>query len=565
MIVTAASVLGATLSAMLAAADSTPSCRGRRIAAVAIDAERPAFRGTASKWRMIAHAFGLHHATTRPEVIRAFSYVHAGEECSDEKLAETARALRSLPFLADATVRAAPADEPDSGMVVVEIETKDEAPVLIAGALHHSVPSALSVGNENLFGLGTSVMVGGASNSPYRSSAFATATSYGALGDLTLASADVARDRLGDHVQFGVSRLLLSDLQRIAWNATFRSGRDYPIIVRPVGDDQSVEVRDSRWSVAAIVRANLGRTPILFGPVALDNSVSPTATSLVVSDSGAVVENDSALLARFRPFHAMRIGALLGARRVRFVTRSGFDALFAPQDLMVGWQVGALTAPGMTGGRHDVLVAPSIYLGVASQRSAVLADGEGEVRRDFGAGGAASTILNVHSIGYFKATDRVLFSVEHNFSAIDGAVLPTQLSMSDARGGPRGFGGSNLVGSRRNLVRLRARLAAPALIHGADLGIALFADAGWLSAGNVPSGTSASARSVGFSLIGSYPTHSKRTYRLDVAFPSGGAIHGVQVRFINGDPTSNFSVEPGDVTQARMAPIPSSLFTWPGR
>jgi len=35
------------------------------------------------------------------------------------------------------------------------------------------------------------------------------------------------------------------------------------------------------------------------------------------------------------------------------------------------------------------------------------------------------------------------------------------------------------------------------------------------------------------------------------------------VRFVSGDPTATFWTEPGDVTQARLAPVPSTLFSWP--
>jgi hypothetical protein len=551
------------LATLVQSPDTTVSCSGRRVATITIDAQRPAFQGTASKWRLIAHTLGLHHMTTRADVIRDFAYVHVGDVCSDLQLSETARVLRSLPFLADASVHAVPAD---SGTVNVDIETRDEVPVLIGGALHHSVPSAISVGNENVFGSGTTVVVGGATNSQFRASVFGRTASYGPLGPLTYTTIDAAQERLGDHLELGVSRLLLSDLQHVAWNASFRGGDDYPIIVRPVGDDQSVAVRDRRWSIGAIFKSDIAHTPILLGPVALGNSISPTNTSIVVTDSGVVTERDTALLARFQSFHATRIGALLGARRVRFVRRGGYDALFAPQDLMVGWQVGTLAAPGFArGSGHDVMFAPSIYLGTTTAHAAVLVDGEGEMSKDF-VGRGAATIANVHTIAYLKPSERLLFKAEDNFSIIDGAPIPTQLAMSDPLGGPRGFAGSTLAGAHRDVLRLEARVAYPAAIRSTDLGFALFADGGWLGAGNVPYGTAGARHSVGFSLIGSYPTRSKHTYRLDFAFPLGGGVsHGLQVRFINGDPTSNFSIEPGDVTQARMAPIPSSMFTWPGR
>lgn len=553
------------LAAILALSDTNAvPCDGRRVEAVAVNAQRPAFQGTASRWRTFARAMGLHHVTTRADVIRAFAFIEPGDICTAKRLSETARVLRSLPFLANANVKAVPVD---SSGVAVEIETTDEVPVLAAGALRHSVPSAFSLGNENIFGYGTSVNVGIANNSPYRTSGFVNVGSYGMFGDLTLTSATVGIDRLGSHVDFGVSRLLLSDLQRFAWNATVRDGDDFPIIIRPLDDDQTVKVHDRRWSIGAIVRANVGSIPLLVGPVALGSSLSPGSTTLVISDKGPVTQQDSVLLQRFQPFHATRLGALVGARGVRFVTRTGFDALFAPQDLMVGWQVGTLVAPGLTNANNrDVLFAPSIYLGGATRRGAVLADFEGESRRRVSQAGAAATIGNLHATGYFKPDSRLLFTIDDNFSMIDGAAIPTQLTMSDPLGGPRGFGGSTIVGGRRDVLRLEARFARPNVVRHADLGLALFADHGWMMAGDVPYGQTATGQSYGFSILASYPTRSKRTYRIDVAFPTGGlGLHGVQVRFINGDPTSNFAVEPSDVTQARLAPVPSSLFTWPGR
>jgi hypothetical protein len=556
------------LAAFLTLSDTTITpCDGRRIDTVSVNAQRPEYRGTANTWRTFAHAIGLHHITTRVEVSRAFSYVHPGDICSARELAETERVLRSLPFLADARVSAHPIDSLPGSAVAVDIETTDEVPVLATAALRHSVPSALSIGNENLFGSGISTTVGGADNSPYRSSAFATVSAYGLLGDLTLTSIDAGRDPLGDHLELVASQLLLSDLQRFAWNATYRHGDDFPILVRPVGDDQSVEVHDERWSLAAIVRANIGPTSVLAGPVALGNQLSPAATSLLVSDAGPVPERDTALIARFRPYHAVRLGALVGARSVRFVTRTGYDALFAPQDLMVGWQIGTLAAPGFSNSAiRDLMIAPSIYVGGTTRRSALLADIEAESRRVVSSNASAETIANLHATAYFKPDSHVLFSVNDYYSTIDGAALPTQLALSDPLGGVRGFASSTIVGGRRNVLRLEARTAWPALVKRADLGIGVFADHGWMMSNGVPYGQNASAQSVGLSLIGSYPTRSKRAYRVDIAFPVGGSgARGVQVRFVNSDPTSTFGVEPADVTQARLAPVPSTLFTWPGR
>jgi hypothetical protein len=110
------------------------------------------------------------------------------------------------------------------------------------------------------------------------------------------------------------------------------------------------------------------------------------------------------------------------------------------------------------------------------------------------------------------------------------------------------------------------RGASPRSVYGADVGLALFADAGQLWAGDVPYGVTTSAQSVGFSFLAAYPTRSKRLYRVDVAYPlRRGQGRGLEVRFTNGDATSAIAAEPPDITQARLIPIPASLFAWPGK
>ena len=65
----------------------------------------PLFAGSARKWQTVARALGLHHATTRADVVRAYLFFKEGDICSDVRVSESARVLRSLPFLGDATAR----------------------------------------------------------------------------------------------------------------------------------------------------------------------------------------------------------------------------------------------------------------------------------------------------------------------------------------------------------------------------------------------------------------------------------------------------------------------------
>jgi hypothetical protein len=554
-------VLAGAMAFARPGADSL-GCDGRTVSSISINPQRPQFEGNAGKWRAVARALGLHHITTRPEVIRAYLLLSEGQPCTALRMSESERVLRALPFLADAKVTA----QPDStGGTAIEVETVDEPPVTATGSLRHSVPAAFGFGNENVGGLGLGVVAGIANNSPYRSAGFFRAADYAPFGAPTLVNTEIVRDALGSHFEVDAARLFLSNLQRGSWSASYRHGDDFPIIVRPNGDRQTVEVHEDRWSVGGVVRAMIGHNTALIGPVLLGNTLSPSTQSFIVANSGLAPLADSAIVNRFSASHSVRAGGLFGIRRVHFVTRTGLDALFAPQDVMLGWQLGTLAAPGIhTANGRDVLLAQSAYAGMASHRVAVLADFEGEARRDFTASDWASTIANIHGSAYFTPTSHFTLSAEDNYSMLGQSRLPTQLSLGDALGGPRGYAGSTIVGGRRNVIRTEARLATPDAVHHADVGVALFTDIASMWAGDVPFGVNATRQSVGFSLIAAYPTRAKRTYRLDFAFAVTGQ-RALQVRFISSNPTSAFGVEPNDVTQARLAPVPSSLFAWPGR
>src|SRR6266851_1848765 len=98
------------------------SCDGRRITSISVTPERPPFAGSAGKWRAVARGLGLHHATTRPEVVRAYSLLKVGDLCSDSLVAESERVLRGLPFLADASARAT--DDGGDG-AAIDVRTTD--------------------------------------------------------------------------------------------------------------------------------------------------------------------------------------------------------------------------------------------------------------------------------------------------------------------------------------------------------------------------------------------------------------------------------------------------------
>ncbi len=560
-------VAALTILAARGAAQTEPgrgSCDGRRITSISVTPERPPFAGSAGKWRAVARGLGLHHATTRPEVVRAYALLRVGDLCSDSLVAESQRVLRGLPFLADAAARAT---DDGSGGVAIDVRTTDEIPVLVAGGLRRGVPSALSLGNANLGGLGIRALAGVQRGWAYRAAAHFEFADYAPFNEPVVLRVQAARDPLGSHLDADATHFFLSNAQRGAWFASYRIGDDFPIILRPTGNGESVETHSDRRSIGGAFRTLVGREVALVGPVALGSRVTPSRGAIIVSDSGALPDSNPALVSQFTPFHSARVGGLLGVRRVRYASRVGLDGLFAPQDVMVGWQVGVVAAPGMTTGNgRDLLMANSLYFATASTHWVAIADAETEARRDFSRGQWASTVGNARASAYFSPASWFLFDLQDNYSALGKARLPTQLPLGDRIGGLRGYIGSTLAGGRRNVTRVELRGASPRAVRDADVGLALFADAAQLWAGDVPYGIGASRESVGLSILAAYPTRSKRLYRVDVAFPLQRVQgRGLEIRFTNGDATAAVAAEPSDVTQARLAPIPASLFAWPRR
>jgi hypothetical protein len=284
-----------------------------------------------------------------------------------------------------------------------------------------------------------------------------------------------------------------------------------------------------------------------------------------------VANGDSALRNRYISFHSARLGGLLGVRRVRYRTVDGLDALFASQDVMTGVQIGGLAAPGVTSGvvgraGHDLFIAGSGYAGLAPGRVFAAADAESEIRRDFSTGDWDSMVSDVHGGFYYRLARGQLLRFDDRFSMLSHTRIPEQLTFNDQIGGLLGYAGSALAGARRNVARAEYRWARPAAVKNADVGAALFVESGALWAGDAPYGVSARRESIGFSILASYPTRSKGLYRLDFAVPlERTGAPALEVRFTSGHPTAALSIEPNDVSLARLGPVPATLFAWPAR
>lgn len=544
---------------------SSFACNGETITGVDIKPGRPPFAGSLRYWRAAARAVGLHHATTRSDVIASFLQFAEGEPCSPVRLSESERLLRAQPFLADASVRAVP-DSAGTG-VRIEVETVDEIPALASLRLHGASLAAIALGNEDVGGHGVRAEAGVERGGAYRTPVFGEVEAHALAGQPIDALARVERRRVGGGAELDVAYPFMSDLQRGGWHVAWRRADDFFDIARPADDGLAIRVRHWDWQAGAVAQRHLGGAVALLGGALSGVQVQPDSRGTLVSETGLAPDTGTALVDRYAAMRAVRLGSLLGLRRVRYVTVDGFDALTGPQDVARGVQISSYVARSLgMSGANDLFVSGSLYAGAVTPRSMLATLAEVESRRPFGASSWDGTIGSARTAWYWGGAPGGLLVLSDELSGGFRSRLPLQITFADPAGGVRGYGSSLLAGARRNVARAELRWSFPAAVHRADLGIAAFSDVGTLWAGDAPYGVNTTRASVGVSIMSAYPTRSKRLYRVDFAVPLDPTAAGrrIEIRFSAADHTARFWQEPDDIARSRLGAEPSRLFEWPG-
>ena len=566
-------VLSATLTAGVAsraraqdAGPAGPPCDGLRVSRIDIQPGRPPFTGQASRWRNLARAVGLHHATTRNGVVDAFLALDVGATCTEIRRAESERVLRAQPFLADATVRTAP---DGAGGVVVTVRTVDEIPVLVNGRFRGLAPRAFSLGNENVGGLGLLLEANIERGYAYQTGYGARMVEYATFGRPYVASLEARQNTLGHLVSTALEHPFYTDLQRIGWHVGYLTSNEYPGIRRPARDGLALGMRQIRWEASSISRVFGTRTVGLVGAAASGLRLTPQSRGIVVSDTGLTPDTGTTLLNRYSRFTATRVGVLGGLRRVTFRTVRGFDGLTAQQDVANGVFTGLFVAKGLPSfGESDLFLSGVAYAGGGGAKVYLATLAQVEGRRASGLGRWDSVIGSGRSALYVGRGPGWVFITDDQFSGGTRSLLPLQLALGDRQGGILGYRESALAGAYRNVARAERRWTGAALVRNADVGVSTFSQVGSIWAGDAPYGRTATRTSVGISLLAAYPTGSKRLYRADVGIPltrSGEGGGKIEVRFSSEDRTQLFWREPDDVSRARTGTVPTSLFAFPAR
>ncbi len=547
-------------------AGASIACAGEIVSRIDIQPSPPPFSGAARKWRAVAHTIGLHHATTRPEVVRAFLLLVPGQPCTAFRHDESERVLRAQPFLSDATVRVV---RDSGGQVAVLVTTTDEVPVLVSGRFRGLAPESFSLGNENLGGLALRVVGRVERGGAYRTSVGIGIEQDALLGHPYRFILDADRYQVGQRVNAEIEHPFFTDLQHISWHTGFATRDDYFPFERPARDPLALPMSDRSWDASALIRLFGTRTVALLGGAMSGRRFDPAAAGVIIDGTGLRTDTGSALRNRYSMFRAGRVGILGGLRRVTFRTVRGFDALVGSQDVTNGAMLGLYAARGLAQfGERDVLLSSAMYAGASTANALLATLVLAEVRNDLDRGDWNSGIGSARTAFYWGSAPGTVFVLDNELSVGWRSRLPLQLSFRDPVGGLSGYRNSGLAGEERNITRAELRWSAASMIRKADIGFAAFSEVGQLRAGDVPYGVTTSRANVGVSLLAAYPSHAKRLYRADLTIPltRGGQGAGrIEVRFSSADRTQGFWNEPSDVGRARTGTEPNRLFAWPTR
>ncbi len=542
-------------------------CAGQRINSIVVRSFAPT-AAAIRKVPFLNKVVSTIHVTTNPEVIRRFLLLSEGDRCDELRRAESERILRAQPFIAQAAVRVLPDSD---GGVLIDVSTTDELSLVFTGALGKGATPVrfLRLGDANIAGEGVYLSGEWRSGGAYRNGFGGRFVDNQLFGQPYTLTSEARRNALGSDWNSDVAHPFYTDIQRVAWRARAGGYDDYVQFKNDINSGHALRVTRNYFDAGGIVRVGPPGRLSLFGASISGDDERPGTTQVLVTNKGFATDTSSLLLGRYESHRIARANLLLGIRDIGFKRVRGFDALTATQDMPVGIQLGTMFGKSLSilGSRdNDVFMAGDLYAGAVGYNNALRFQLEGEGRRSLDDGQWDGVLTTARAVEYFKPSNYNTFTASLEFSGGWRQRLPFALTLSDRDGGVRGYAGSNTPGGQRMVARVEDRMFTGEPFGLADMGVAVFADAGRLWAGDVPYGVTTPVRqSVGISLLATVPPGSARLWRLDLAIATNPEMggHRFELRMSSQDKTTFFLAEPSDILQTRERTVPSSIFRWP--
>ena len=537
------------------------------------------------------------HFRTRPQVIRRELLFAEGDCYNQSLLEDSERLLRSLGFLAEVDVYGV---RQDDGSHHVIVDTQDEWSTKADVRLDVSdgvTLEGLRVQEANLGGTGQYAEAFYSDRSIARSygAAYATPQMIGTRWDLVVGAGS---SHAGTFFDETLTYPFVGELGRWAARQSFRRRDRYFDMVAsdlpegfdaPAGSEVHLLVPQREKSMElSIVRrfGRRGRLSLVGGALSFQELTYPggrDGSILVVGRELAdSAEANDALLdpvwTRLEAIENIRAFVLLGHRSVYWIERSRLDALRATQDVRLGAEIGLALGRSLPGlETADDLFATLTFFAGSSLTRFGLATAEVRIdaRRDFdgpvGASEWEDVIGSARLLSYWR-TERL---ARHTFVLHGSAAggwhnrTPFQLTLGGEQA-LRGYDERSFPGGRMVVAGLEDRiyLGWP-LPDVFDLGLSVFADAGYMGTGDIPapySEESGVRASGGLGLRANFPAGGRTTYRLDVAMPigAGASFGGARILISIGEPLSlGTRRDPVQIERSRLSGVSGDVFNFP--
>ena len=550
------------------------SCPNGAIRAVAVDSRSIySADGDAPEGRLrrLVHTVAnrLHHRT-REDFVRGELLFQPGE-CRDPFLiAESARILRSYPFIVEAAARA----QGDSVVVTTQDEWTLKLNVLpkVRGGFGFA---RAGIAEESVWGTGTRLAFFWREHDEQQDVGGEVRTRR-LVGTRADGRISVGRTRTGTFFEESLTYPFVGEVGRFAFLESYSRRESLFPYAAPAGSPFTfASLPMETRSAGATLAARFGEPGAftVLGASVLWRDVSfadfPGGVEVVPElDFGQRTEADSATIEAIRPQvvprSATRAVLVAGSRRVRFVSRRGLDAVRGRQDVRTGAQVllalgttlgkpfladGRPAQPRAVGGtvtgggagiggegprgraHRELHGRLSVFAGAAGPTWVFNSEFAAEAGRLVGDGAPSAlrdVLAQMEAHFYWQPSGGPGHTLVANLSGAGGwnHSLPFQLTLGGAGEGMRGIDQQDYPAGRRLVLNLEDRIALDGPFGDVfDLGLAVFLDAGAGWRGEVPFGVNSGLRAAaGAGLRLGFPPGSRNVYGLDMAVPlhSGG-------------------------------------------
>ena len=547
-----------------AQAGNAVRCDGQIISDIQVQTRPPYYPRHGKWWESPIGILSSIHSNTKPDVVRRFLIVAPGQPCDERRRSESERLLRAQPFIASASVRAY--DDGNGGVIIVA-QTTDELTTIIDGRTKASSPyiAGLTLGEGNFLGDAKYVSAHWAEGN-FRDYFGANYTDYQFLGHPWRLDLQGLRGDAGvSNWLLGAAHPFYTDEQRFAWRAVALDHQDIYSFRRSNDTSAAIDFSRKFVDIGGVVRLGQPGKLSLFGMSLSSEDDTPALPPQLTP--GVPYDTLMQILGRHKN---ARLNLLWGIRSVDFVRVERFDALTAAQDVQSGFQLSTLLGRSLQvlgSTDDDIFLATNLYAGAGGKRTFAYMQAALEGRNSYtenrwdGIVGSARVTMYQRLMGSHTLVGSV------DWAGIWKQRVPVQLPLGELDGGVRGYHGSPDAGNIRFVTHLEDRWYLGKLRDQADVGMAVFGDAGRVWQGDAPLGygvTTPLKYGAGLGVLVAVPPGSKVTYRLDIAralSPDLRARWQFRVSYVNADRFLNR--EPRDVRSGRELVTPNSVFTWP--